>query len=720
MKPIEVIRAKEWFASIASMIILTNIAIVLNIPFLRQILGFLVITILPGLLMLQIIKLNRIGLIERFVLSVGLSISFLMFFGLGLNNSSLILGYETPLAITPLLIAFNLAFIVLIIIGYYMHKDSLFTIPNLKLNASEKAFLIIPILFPALSVFGIHIMNTTDNNLFLMFLLLLISIYVVFVSISDQKFPKRIYPAVIFLISISLVLLLSLRSNHLIGIDTHTEYYLFQTTLDRLHWKAPTIGNALDACLAISLLPTIYQSILNISPEFLFRILYSLIYSISPLVIYVLSKKYIRESYAFLASCFFMFQYCFLFTEANARTNIAILFFALMMMVLFNDKIDLLKKRILFIVFMASCIISHYSTTYIVFFIMSGTFFGLEIFQKKSTSKKLISLTIVLLFAAMIFFWYSQITETAFNSGVGFIRGIFNALHEFFIEESRGLDLRQLQGGWLQKSAPYKIEFVFMWLTFVSISVGVVTLLRRRREMTSQYLKFRKPYFLKDAFEVGYSVTALACSGVLVAAYLLPYVSRGYGIDRLYAVAITILSVFFVVGGIIISKQIFKERRSEDGSQVRTFLTILLILIPYFLCVTGVIYNISGIPRAIILNSEGEHYDIMYIHDQESCGAKWLRNNVDEKVKVDTDYYGRFGLVSQAGFPPESIRWYRLVCHEKIDGHIYLRYQNVVNNELVGRNKSSHIFTYYDLAEYDDIFMAKDNIYSNGGSEVWK
>jgi uncharacterized membrane protein len=48
------------------------------------------------------------------------------------------------------------------------------------------------------------------------------------------------------------------------------------------------------------------------------------------------------------------------------------------MMTLFNDKIDPLKRRILFIVFMASCMVSHYSTTYIFFFIMLGTFVGIE------------------------------------------------------------------------------------------------------------------------------------------------------------------------------------------------------------------------------------------------------------------------------------------------------------------------------------------------------
>ena len=89
---------KEWFAFIITLLLLTDLTIILNIPFLRQILGFLFLTILPGLLILQILKLNKIEFLEKFILMWGLSISFLMLFGLLINNLSLNLGYETPLS----------------------------------------------------------------------------------------------------------------------------------------------------------------------------------------------------------------------------------------------------------------------------------------------------------------------------------------------------------------------------------------------------------------------------------------------------------------------------------------------------------------------------------------------------------------------------------------------------------------------------------------------
>ena len=730
----------SWFITIPLMLLLTDLAILLNIPFLRQILGFLFLTILPGLLIVQILKLDKIDFIEKFILSWGLSISFLMLFGLLINNLSLSLGYGVPLSTISLLIVFNITFIMLVIIGYKIktfEKSFIKTsnleevgsirlkncLPNINLSASEKAFLIVPILFPALSIFGMHMMNTTDSNIILMFLLFLIPIYIIFVCLFNQNFSKRLYPVVIFLISLSLLLLYSLRSNHIIGVDVHYEYYFFQTTFGNMHWSVLE-HSTLDACLSISLLPTIYQSILDIPSEFLFKILYSLTFSISPIVVYILSKRYVGDSYGFLASCLFMFQSNFLLTEYNPRTNTAILFFALAMMTLFNDRIDPLKKRILFIVFMASCIVSHYSTTYIFFFILIGSFVGVELLSKKYTVKKVVSLTLLILFFSMIFLWYSQVTEKAFCASVSFIENTLTNLNMFFVEESRSSSVSAIFGSSImEKGIPHKIEFVFTWLIFVLIGIGVITGIRRYNEMSFPELNFKKPDFLKNKFEVGYSIITLACSGLLVAMVALPHVTVGYSIDRLYGVALIILSVFFIIGGITLSKNLSfkkkglskKQKEKRNTSEVRAYLIILLVLIPYFLCVTGVMYNIFDVPRSIVLNSEGESYDRLYVHDHESYGAKWLKMHSEDKTRVCTDFYGKYRLISQAPFSPNLINMDAIFNKKKIRGYIYLGYYGVVNRTLL-----HYSGTLYNLSEYDDVFLEKHKIYNNGGTEVWK
>lgn len=734
---------KRNFYILFAIIIATDIVVLLNISFLRQIFGFFFLNLLPGLLILHILKLNKLDFVEKFVLSIGLSISYAYFFGLLINDLLFSLGYKTPLSTISLIISLNLSFILLAIIGNKVNKNSLFPIPNLNLITTEKAFLIIPVLFPGLCIYGMYLMNITDNNIILMFLLLLVPAYIVLVCFFNHKFPKRMYPVLIFLISLSLVLQLALRSNHLLGSDVHSEYYLFHTTLDNLHWSIFG-NNLLSACLSISLLPTIYQSILNIQSEYLYKVLPSLLCSPFPIIIYIVSNKYIDEGYAFLASCYFMSNNVFLSAEYNARGDIALLFFALAMMMLFSDKIELLKKRTLFIVFMASCMVSHYSNTYIFFLVLVGTFIGMKILSKKYTVKRVISLTPVILFFVMIFFWYSQVTGAAFTVGVHFVDETISSLNGFFVEETRSASAQTLLGtGIMQKSIVYRIHWVLTWLTFAFIGIGVSTLIVKRKEMSFPESNFRKSDFLKDKFEVLYFVIALILSGLLVAIVSLPYVSKGYGLGRAYPLSSTILAVFFVIGGIILSKNLslnllrrglkkalLKKQRQEENallnlvkksvgrendSQVQAYLIILLVLIPYFLCITGAMYNMFGEPYLITLNSRGEQYDNMYVHDQETYSAIWLRDNGElENATIFTDYVGGTRLISQAGIP--IFDYYSLfIKGHKIEGYIYLRYYNIAFSKLLDSNNIGQ-----DITEYEDKFVGKSKIYDNSGSEIWR
>ena len=701
--------AKSFFFLILVFLIATDLAILLNIPFLRQLFGFLFLFLLPGLLILQILKLNKIDFLEKFVLSVGLSASFLMLFGLSLNNLLFNIGYETPLSTISLLILFNIAFIIFGILGYKINKESIFSLPNLNLTRSEKAFLIVPVLFPALSIFGTHLMKTSDNNIILIFMLFLIPTYVIFVCLFNQKIPKRLYPVVIFLISISLLLIYMLRFPHIHGRDVHVEYYFFQTVLSNLHWSI--VGHSpLNACLSISLLPTIYQSIININAqEYLFKGVYVSICSFLPLAIYTSSKKYVGNLYAFLASFFFISQVTFLGAVVNPRTITAIFFVALAVMVFFNDKIEPLKRRILFIVFMLLVVVSHYSTAYIFFFVMLFSWLAVEIFSKRYTFKKSITLTVVLLFFAFIFFWYSQVTDTAFNSGVRFVEDTFINLNKLFIAESRTEGYMQLAG----KEAAYpilsRVNLAVTWGTFILIGIGVLTMLKRFKEMiATSNVKHKKPDFLKTKFEVEYLVMTLACVGLLVIMIALPYVSRGYTIFRLYSLMMIILSVCFIIGGMIVSRYL----------KLKPYLVILLILIPYFLFVTGAIHQICGVQDNITLNSRGAEYDIDYVHDQESSGAKWLKEYKEKGIMLYSDVYGNTRLTSQGKILPKgtgTIDIFSLTENRTCNGYIYLRYNAVVNGKLLGGGYVSH-----NLSKYSHQFVGKSKIYANGGSEVWK
>jgi uncharacterized membrane protein len=481
--------------------------------------------------------------------------------------------------------------------------------------------------------------------------------------------------------------------------------------------------------------------------EFLYKILHSVLCSVLPVIIYVIAKKYVKEGYAFLASMYFMSNHVFFWTGFNGRANTAILFFAFAMMVLFNDRIEPLKKRILFIIFMAACMVSHYANTYIFFFVMLGTLVGMEILSKKYHCKKEISLTVVILFFAMIFFWYSQVTESAFNVGISFISTTTRSLNDFFLIEMRSGPAQALLGkGVVQENIVHKIHWILTWITFAFIGIGVATLIRRYKEMSFPELNFKKPDFLKDKFEVVYFVLVLACSGLLVAILAIPHLSKGYGLGRSYPLASAILAVFFVIGGIILSKHFLSKERTcakkecnssfgkaflskkrfvlkekqksstKNTLQGRAYFIILLVLIPYFLCITGAMYNISGDRDSIILNSEGGGYEWAYVHDQESCALKWFGNYAHVKgQKIYLAGFQGYGRVrSQGGIWKESIDTGSFSADKEITGYIYLGYYNIIYGKV--RDSTGAHF----MSEYSDKFVGKKRIYDNGGSEVWR
>ena len=70
--------------------------VVLNIPVARQVIGFVYVSFIPGFLVLKILRLNPKSRTNTVLLSVGLSIAFLMFIGLAVNELYPILGVSKP------------------------------------------------------------------------------------------------------------------------------------------------------------------------------------------------------------------------------------------------------------------------------------------------------------------------------------------------------------------------------------------------------------------------------------------------------------------------------------------------------------------------------------------------------------------------------------------------------------------------------------------------
>ena len=710
-------RCNNTLALTVAIVILTDLAIWLDIPFLRQILGFIYLTILPGALLLGMLRINRsIPLLDKLILVTGLSFSYIIFSGLFLNYVYPRLVFDRPLSINSLVITMSLSLVALAAISFLRDGSKAFKFALPRLDAGEKALLVPPIIFTSLSILGSQMMNANTDNTLLMILFLSIPAYVILLFYVQDSVRERVYPAAIFLISISIVLVLALRSDHLIGVDIHNEYYLFLRTIDSGIWQqthsSDPVFRLLDACLSVSILPAVYQSILNIDPELLFKILYPLIFSISPLIVYITSKRLLESFPAMLASIFFMSQLGFIWASYNPRTSTAVLFFALSMMVIFHAQIDKVARDILFIIFSYSCILAHYSTTYIFFIILIVTWMSMQsisIYTKcrkfrykcknrptDPATKNRVSALMLLLFLAMIIFWYVIVTGGPFYSLKEFVMATYNSLPQLFNLESKGEGIAQAFGVGLDlKQVPQIMTVAFTWLTVIFLSVGVYS-------MIADQLGFKTLFSAKRP-DPEFFILAIASFCILAASLALPYIGKAYGIDRLYIQMMVVSSPFFVIGSTAIARSLHIRR---------SHLILLAVLIPYLLCNTGTMHQIFGIDKVITLNSHGQMFDELYVHDQETYAARWINEESEEWTDIYSDFLGTNRLTSQGSIQSPIYMGDLIEKHSTPDiGYIYIRYCGAVNGRLLDSKRRWH-----NITSYKQLLEGMNLIYDDGGS----
>jgi uncharacterized membrane protein len=257
----------------AGFLCILNLALIFKIPVLLQIIGIIALCFVPGYLICLIWRIKVTDLYENLLYSLGLSIIFDLFFGLGINSLLPLLGNETPLSPINLQIGYSVIILVMTSLIIYTGNVPAITVPHIRLHRKEKLFLMFGIAILVGVETGVYMVNMGFSNLVLIFSLLSIPLLLLLCIIYHDDTLKRIYPLIIYLLSISLVLYLAIRSDYIIGIDTNNEYYLFLLTQTHSLW-VPDPSSLLSSALSISLLPTIFENFLRADTQLLFKILF--------------------------------------------------------------------------------------------------------------------------------------------------------------------------------------------------------------------------------------------------------------------------------------------------------------------------------------------------------------------------------------------------------------------------------------------------------------
>ncbi|MBI5680682.1 MAG: DUF2206 domain-containing protein [Methanobacterium sp.] len=702
------------------LMLLTDMVILLDVPFLRQILAFLFFTIVPGMLILQVLKIDISNILKKMALSVGISVSLLMFLGLLLN--SLYPYLLKPLSIFPLLISLNLIVVILALAAYRMNKKGL-VIGKINLNLDLKgkltSVIIFPIIFPFMAVFGTYLMNTQGNNIILLLLLFLILIYVVVTIYLRDRISNLTYPFALWMIGLTILLIHGLSSYHLMGRDVHIEYFSFQLTLQNFHWDLSSYNSLYNACISITILPTIYQVLLNFNAEYIFKLVFALIGSIIPVITYFVFKKFIGRTYAFYASLFFIFQIFFIFLLGAVRQEFGFIFFFLAVMVYFDTEINRNAKKILFLIFMFSVLISHYTTAYIAFtlmiLILFSPFIESLLLKRKITFVNFDLILIILIFTVI---WYTFAAHVQLAVGIDSVRDVVNSvIHPAPSAPSaapsapsapsvggtpgtgqEGSSLLLAVFGIGLKSTANWISVIVNDLTFALIGIGLIT------------ITWKFKYYIKK-IGLQYIVGIYASIVILAAVAILPFASQIYGAERLFIQILIFLAPVFIIGVNSIAKLIKRPNANH--------VMILAVLISLFICTTNLHAHFLGEPYSPYFENDGGARNEYYIYDQEIIAVKWLDTYRINGIHINMDYIG--GSRSLSGFgtksPFSSSNF--LTTNETPQGYLYLGYVNVNKNvmyknpdELRNINKK-YIDAIINIKNYVHLFNNKNKIYDS-------
>lgn len=716
-----------------------------DIPILRQIIGFIYLTFIPGLLILRILKLDKLGYIEALLYSVGLSISFVMFIGFFMNEFYPLLGISKPISILPVLI--TITFITLILCVMVYKRGDLERESPSQDNPSQWSELVSPpalllLLLPFLTILGTHLVYFHKNNILLLILLSLIVLIIVLITF-DKFIPAKLYPMAIVAIAIALLWHWSLISPSLHGFDIHHEYWVQNQVISNSIWNHAYTSYS-NAMLSVVMLAPIYSLMLNLDSVWIFKIVYPIFYSLVPLALYQAYRKQTDDKIAFLASFFFMsFPVFFSELTGQVRQPIAELFLTLTILLFLEKEMHATKRAALLIIFGLSIVVSHYSLSY--FYMMFYLSMGLILLllwksnavnvlwqrmvarfsksqhrvdialQREST----ISVTYVILFIVFCVAWYIYVSSgSIFNAAIHIADHIYHSLNtELFSIEARDPHIVQALGlaSMRSRDVEWSIARIFQYITQFFIIVGVLWLIANLR---------------KTRFHTESVVMILISIVILAMCIVLPYFASYLNMSRIYHIALFFLSPLCILGGITtfqwlnrIFLLLLHHRRVVTSTNTNLKLAVIIVLVPYFLFGTGFVFELTGatpssMPLALYKT------DWSFFTEPEICATKWIGNVGTENFRIYSDVYGRTQLHQEFGgrsrlFPSQA-HFYPPLPRSRRDSYIFLRRWNVVHNEMLLFARQGAQARYVDLKEgvILDFLTNKNKIYNSGTAQI--
>lgn len=675
--------------------------------------------------MILIKKILQVGI--TFHLSAGLLC--LIMYGLGINYLLPQLGINNPLEIK------------------YVWPSALFFLPFFTKFVYElckyvnkslwKWFLLmIFIINPILAVYGAIYLDNTGSDIIAMASVMLVCVTLIATYFQHDNSCSIIKPA-IYSAGLSLLLANSMRSDYLVGWDIHQEFYVFRLTSMHNLWDINTYKDAYNACLSITILPTIIHNLTGIAPLTIMKLVYPMIIAFLPVIVFQIGDRLSSPKIAYVGAFAFLLQAQFMSQlPALTRQGVAFIFFASLIDSLLIKRVSDQTKNVLFVFFGIGMIFSHYSTTYVALTILlTSKVLSLiigKLWKYKELTRSPSIIAIAFLFA-VAFFWNVMITGTT-GGLTNTMSGVASNIKETFSIENKSDFVKSIAS--IQRNNANEVRAY----SHESIKSSHNPELFKQYEIVPVSLSSGKPISLKDPiafyfhalipwvfrisilFGFGYILLyeykyrqstlilglALAMFGIAFAIVLLPSLSQDYNFERLFQQILVLLAPICAIG---FYSAILKLRKLSPEP------IIGVILLSYLLLNTGLIDKILYERTSWLFSKSGEQYYRYYTTSQEIRGIYWLDSSLQKEVLVYADRYTKIRFIA---FSDHNYKYISTEINPPVimePSYVFSGYAATNANAVFAETKNGTItfsFPYKYLSDKKNI------IYSNSTSKIYK
>jgi uncharacterized membrane protein len=701
--------------------IVTVVTILLDIPVARQIVGFIYISFFPGFLILKILKLGFKSPFEELPFTVGLSIAFSMFTGLAANELYPLLGISEPLSVLPLLLTMGAILTVLTFVvgrkqvSNHVSSANSYSLPSRKQIVPFALLAVVPFL----SIFG----ALYHSSLALLLMAGTIALLVIVALFFRKSLPSTFFPIFIVIVAVSLIFQRELISQNLLGYDTFGEFYVFNATNTHSFWNASLLLTQpelrdYNSMLSVTILPTMYSKLMNISGEWIFKILYFLLYAFVPLSMYYMYKQNFGKATGFLAAFYFVLFPRFYGEER--RQIVGELFLVLLLFTIISSSISLKKKQLLIGVFGIALAVSHYSTFDVFVFCSLFAVVAILLAEKLPIIKhppkinKILSTRIMLVILAFGIIWFTFASTSLDQTFISFVTRLVNSFQTGFSNVgSRGNTVSDFVSPTLNTTTlTYKADYYINKIPYFLLGIGVIAFIKNRKKLSMQ---------------AEYFPMAIGALLILILTFVLPSLADSFVEERFYHLALIFLAPICFYGGITVLTWVSKHFMHPKRARTLAIGILCVLFVVIFLFKVGFVNEVAvdlgpgaspafSFTHMVTSQNPGvlAAFYSEYVPDCDVNSAKWLSVMTPSNSTLYADADARQHVLR--GYALRVVDGNNILSNGTIiapNSFVYLRYLNVQGYFVDSKG------AVLNMTLLNNQLENADKIYSNGYSEIY-